>query len=271
MNEGHGVSVVGDSRIGKSSLLWTFALAVEKTGRTFRPLDGQGPEGASAASFVTHVLGHTSPGTTEAAADALAAWAQSEPEGLAPVLLIDELERMIRDIDPRFFERMRYLMTHNRVVLITASRKPVDLLYEEIGRTSPFHNLLRPLLLGLVAPSTAEEIADLGAKSLDREDRELLQVWAGRHPCHLQLFGHYLVEARQLGESRARALEEYYVAASERLNENWRRLEERDQRDLRAAVSGRSATRRSLRSRGWVTEEGRPFGEILSTWIREES
>ncbi len=47
-----------------------------------------------------------------------------QPEGLAPVVLIDELDHLPGRFDPRFFERLRNLL--GTVVLVVASRREVD-------------------------------------------------------------------------------------------------------------------------------------------------
>ena len=54
METGHSVSVVGDWRIGKTSLLAERARAAE---RVVRQLSGEGPEGGSVSKFVTQVTG----------------------------------------------------------------------------------------------------------------------------------------------------------------------------------------------------------------------
>ncbi|MEM8934348.1 MAG: hypothetical protein AAGE94_24355, partial [Acidobacteriota bacterium] len=269
LDEGHGVSIVGDWRIGKSSLLATWAARLRDAGRTVRRIDGQGPDGESVSALVSSVIDRPAPDGTEPAADALDAWARTEPEGLEPVLVIDELDGIVRRFDPRFFERLREML--GRLVVVTASRRPVDALYDELGRTSPFHNRLRVLHLGLLDARATDAIVALGDGLLDSDDRSLLHRWAGRHPFHVQLLGHCLAEARRFGEPRADALDRYRDGAEQRLLELWRHLDPRDQDALRATTRGRPATRRSLRRRGLVTDEGEPFGEILATWLREEA
>jgi len=270
LGQGHGISIVGDSRIGKSSLLRTFEKGLADGGHTVCRLDGQGPEGVSEAAFVARVTGRPAAGGADAAADVLAAWAAAEPEGLPPVLLVDELDGLPARFDPRFFERLRHLL--GRIVVVTASRREVDQLYAELGRTSPFDTRLSFLRLGLLDEDAAQAVIGLGDGVLDPEDAGLLHRWAGRHPLYLQLLGHYLVEARHLGESRTAALDRFRDEAERRLRDLWRRLDPRDQETLRAVVRGeRDTANRRLVRRGLLDAEGRPFGEVLAAWLREEA
>lgn len=179
---GHGVSIVGDWRIGKTSLLRTWELKLPGLGRKAVFLDGQGSEGASIAKFTAKILGRPASDSADEAADAIGAWAAALCP--APVLLIDEFDSLAPRFEPRFFERLREML--GRVILAVASRQPVDLLYKKIGRTSPFANRLEIVHLGLLDPKGAEQIGAL-SPDLDGEDLVLLRTWAGRHCLGSQL------------------------------------------------------------------------------------
>lgn len=266
--EGHGVSLVGDWRIGKTSLLRTWELRARELGRRVAFLDGQGPEGNSPAALVARVVQQPAPESADGAANLLGEWVAVQPGGLAPVLLIDELDGLVPRFDPRFFDRLREML--GRLIVAVASRRPVDLLYHELGRTSPFDNRLALVQLGLLAGEAADALAAAGGE-LGPEHRELLRRWAGRHPFHLQLFGHHLVAARRVGQSRRDALDRYLDEAGARFRELWARLSPREQEALREAAAGRPTPLRSLRRRGLVGDNGLPFGEVLGSWLREES
>ncbi len=266
LDSGDGVSIVGDPRIGKSSLLLTWKQRLEGSGRKVCYLDGQGPEGETESALVSKAIDRLAPDGADAAADALATWAAAEPEGLAPVLLVDELDGLPARFDPRFFERLRNLL--GKVVIVVASRREVDTLYRELGRTSPFDNRLRLLRLGLLTESATAEVIDSGDE-LDPGAALLMRKWAGRHPLYLQLLGHALVEAQQLGESWSDGLDRFRDEAERRLEELWRRLDKRDHTALRASIGDEPKKRRSLIRRGLIDAAGRPFGEVLAAWLRE--
>ncbi len=268
LGSGDGVSIVGGARIGKTSLLLTWQQRLESNGRKVCYLDGQGPEGETEAAFVAKAIGRHVPEGAEAAADALAAWADAEPEGSTPVLLVDELDGLPERFDLRFIERLCDLL--GRIVMVVASRQGVDALYQDLGRTSPFGHRLRLLRLGLLDQAAAEAVI-LSGDDLDADAAGLISRWAGRHPLYLQLLGHALVEARRLGEDQNVALERFRNEADRRFEELWRRLDERDREALRATVGKKSTKRRGLIRRGLVDERGRPFGEVLAAWLRERS
>lgn len=268
LTDRNGISIVGDWRIGKSSLLRAWEQKARALGRTVVLLDGQGAEGASIAALVGKIIGRPAPESADAAADGLKAWVETQPTGLAPVLLIDELDGLVPSIDPRFFERLREML--DRLALTVASRRPVDLLYRELGLTSPFHNRLKVLHLGLLDSAAAEALLTLGDE-LDGPDKDLVRHWAGRHPFHGQLLGHCLVQAKRFGETRQRALDDYQDTAFARLRELWARLEEKEREALRLAARGQPTQLRSLHRRGLVDDEGKPFGEVLLAWLREEA
>lgn len=68
----NGVSIVGDGKIGKSSLLLTWQQKLQHSGRTVRLIDGQGTAGSSEGAFVTAITGRPAPEGADPAADALA-------------------------------------------------------------------------------------------------------------------------------------------------------------------------------------------------------
>ncbi len=258
------VSIVGGAHVGKSSLLLTWQQKLEASGRKVRYLDGQGPEGETETTFVGKAIGRHPPDGVDAAADALADWADAEPDGLAPVLLIDELDGLLARFDPGFLKRLRDLL--GKIVLVVASRREVEALYRDLGHTSPFDKL-RLLRLGLLDKAAALEVI-LSGDELEPDAADLMHRWAGRHPLYLQLLGHALVEAHRHGEDQSFALERFRDEAGRRLDELWRRLDEGDREALRATIKGQPNARKSLIRRALVDESGQPFGEVLAAWLR---
>ncbi len=263
-----GVSIVGDARIGKSSLLLTWQQKLEGSGHEIRYLDGQASEGETEAAFAAKAIGRHIPDGAGAAADALSAWADAESGGLAPVLLVDELDGLPARFDPRFFECLGDLI--GRVVIVLASRQNVETLFRDLGRASPFGDRLHPLHLGLLDEAATTEVI-LSGDELDADATALMRQWAGRHPLYLQLLGHALEESRHLGESWNDALDRFRVEAEQRLGELWRYLGEDDRKALLAAASGGTTKRKGLIRRGLVDASGRPFGEVLAAWLQAQA
>lgn len=267
LGEAHSVSIVGDGRIGKSSLLATWSLQLVGSGRTIRQLSGEGPEGSSAEAFARALTGRACGEGTEQAAEAVASWLAGQPEGLPPVVLVDECDIVVRNVDPRFFERMRGLL--GRIVLVLASRHEIDQLYEDRGLSSPFHNRLRLERLALLEEDAVDALIQLGERWLTPDDRALLHQWAGRHPFYLQLLGRCLVDARRRGDSSQSALARFRDEAASRLRNLWTNLQPRERDAVQRSVQGETVESFPLERRG-VLDGGRPFGEVLAKWVREE-
>ncbi|MCX6626855.1 MAG: metallophosphoesterase [Candidatus Solibacter sp.] len=272
LDEGRSVSLVGDWRIGKSSLLTTCMLGLQKSGRTAKLLSGEGREGTSPAVFVECATGVRPGDTPDAAADTLSNWArQASKPGLLPILLIDEFDAVVTRFDARFFERLRGMLDY--LCLVVSSRQEIDRIYKDIGRTSPFVNRLELCWVGLIEDEAAEQLAKRSAPVLPASARAMVREWAGRHPFFIQLFGRKLVDSCRYGESADNALEQFLAEGGSRLRELWGTLTERDRQILRAAVDAPQlqSVARSLRQRGLLTEQGRPFGRLLTEWLVEDN
>lgn len=266
------MSLVGDWRIGKTSLLRTWQQMAEARGRTVRFVSGQGAEAVSCAAFVKAVSGKEvaqsahPEADADAAADVLAQWAQEvAPAGLPPLILIDEADAMLPRLPARFFERLRGML--GTVCLVIASRREIDHIYQDAGRTSPFANQLEMQRLGLLEAEAAEQLIALGAEVLSAEDRELMRTWAGRHPYYLALLGRHLWDARRHGKDSEEALELFKDEASARLRELWKVLGEHDRQGLRDLLQGQAPDGMSLKRRG-LADAGQLFGKVLETWLK---
>jgi hypothetical protein len=268
MEMGHSVSVVGDWRIGKTSLLAAFAERARAAGRVVRHLSGEGPEGASLAAFVTEVTGRPASAEPDEAADQLSEWADAHHHGgLRPLLIVDEVERPMVTFEHRFFERLRGML--QRLMVVLCSRRELDQVYQEQRRTSPFSNTLELVRLALLDANAIEEILGWGHGLLTSDDLSTVREWAGRHPYYVQLLARELVKTRQNDLSTENAMDRFYDISALRLREIWNVLSQRDRHDLLKSASGIPSTRRTLRLRGLTTDDGMPFGRILSEWILE--
>lgn len=271
LDAGHSVNLVGDWRIGKTSLLRAWAERARNGGREVRSLSGEGPEGGSVAAFVAAITGHAAERDADTAADQLAAWAGNVGRaGLEPLVLIDEFDGLLSRIEHRFWERLRGMLDRVRLVLVT--RREIDLIYTEAGRTSPFYNRLETQWIGLLEPPAAESlIARVGFLSASSADHaNLLRHWCGRHPFYLQLLGWHLFRVRVAGGTVETALDEFAADAIGRLRDLGRTLSDRERSSLMAAANGQPINVRSLRTRGLVTEDNQLFGHVLAAWLHEE-
>ncbi|WP_434044969.1 MULTISPECIES: hypothetical protein [Sorangium] len=267
------VSIVGDFRIGKTSVLRTWEQRAGAAGRLVRCVSGEEASGHSLGAFVRAITGLDAPEEADGAADVLDRWALGAAHrDMPPLVLVDEADDILKRFDDRFFQRLRGMMGRKSIVLVLSSWQEIDTIYASLQRTSPFYNLLETQWVALLEPRAADEIIGWGARGFGPGDEELLRAWAGRHPFYLQLFGHHLGRARQTGEGADAGIERFRDQAERHLRDLWRALGERDREELRACVKGGVAPRRrSLRRRGAVTEEGKPFGRVLIEWVTEET
>ncbi len=263
------VSLVGDRRIGKTSVLKTFETLARNTGRSVKFLSGEGPEAASLSAFLFAITGAVCEDRAEPAANALSTWAARVGlPGLAPIMLLDEAEIFLRQFDYRFFERLRGML--DRLCLVLATHQPIDLIFEQIGLGSPFDNKLRIERLGLLDVDAVESLVRRGDSWLDGADHTLLRHWAGRHPYYLQLLGFRLVEARRMSQSRDSALDQARQDAYARLRTLWKTLSLKEQQGLKRAAAGQTVNHSGLRSRGLLETDGQVFGAVLAEWLEEE-
>ena len=259
LDEGRGVSLVGDWRTGKSLLLQVWKSRVEQKGRVVKWVSGEDREGESIGAFVRGITGLAAGDDPDDAADVLDNWVRVV--GGIPLVLVDESDGVVQlPGGYRFFERVRGML--GRLAWVFASRQELDLLFEKQHRGSPLANKLEIHWVGLLEPEAAEALIARGHPS--PEAAALLRRWAGTHPFYLQLFGHYLKTSASLDD----ALHQFRTQAEPKLRFLWNALAERDQSAMR---DGEPVTRLGLKNRGLVTMDGRYFGELLRDFMREEA
>jgi hypothetical protein len=270
-DQGRSVSLVGDWRIGKSSILATCFEDIVKSGRPVRLLNGESREGASPAAFVQAATGVPATPDADGAADVLSSWArQSRRPGLLPLLLVDECDALVRRFEYRFFERLRGML--DDLCLGVSSRRELDRVFLDAGKgTSPFQNRLELHWVGLLEPDAAGQLIETAGSGLPAQARREIHAWAGRHPFFIQLMARKLMDARCFGQSDAQAIEEFQTEAASRLRELWGTLAGHEQQSLREAAAAPKPQARRLRQRGLLDEEGRPFARVLTEWLADEA
>ena len=268
LDEKRSVSLVGDWRIGKTSILHTWRMKATDAGRIVRFVSGEGPEAVSCAAFVAAVTGGpATPDDPDAAADRLSTWAEAaSPAGLPPLILIDEADRMLTRFPHRFFERLRGML--GRICLVLSTRQEVDRIYAADNSTSPFINRLEMQRVGLLDEAAAEALIAQGGDVLTDEDRDLMRTWAGGHPYYLTLLGRHLWDARREGGSTEDALGLFQDEAAARLRELWRTLDDSDRQQLDGLLKGDAVDGQLVR-RGLVVA-GKAFGGVMTEWLNSK-
>jgi len=264
--QGRSVSLVGDWRIGKTSILVACYERLGKSGRPVRLLRGKSQEGTSPCEFVKAATGISVNSDSDKAADVLAQWARQERRvGLVPLLLVDEGDVLARRFEYRFFERLRGMM--DDLCLGVSSRRELDRVFKDVGKgASPFQNRLELHWVGLLEQEAADHLIEYAGAGLSPRARQSVREWAGRHPFFIQLMTRKLLDAPQFGQTADEAFEEFQTEASARLRELWGTLNEREQQILVEAATNPTPNA-ALRRRGLIEDQGRPFGRVLTQWL----
>jgi hypothetical protein len=134
--------------------------------------------------------------------------------GLTIVLLLDEFEYVTQNPNFRsdFFGGLRALAIHRDLPLVTSTRRElVDLCHSDEIKGSPFFNIFANVIL---RPFDRDEVFALidGYTSAARPqfteaDVAFVASLSGRHPLFVQMAGYYLFEAKQMGLNRAAMIE----------------------------------------------------------------
>lgn len=302
--DGRGVSLLGEWRIGKTSLLHTCGQRARELGFSVRLLSGQGRERQGHQAFVDAVVGAlpadsrtaatgaatgaageaAGPESPDTAADRLGGWCSAQRQasgGLPPLLLLDEAEGLLEHCEPGFLERLRGLLTGRQLSLVFATRRTLPEVYADLGRVSPFANMLEAVRIGLLEPGAAEALLTRGAAGLEPDDPTWLLGWAGRHPFFLTLLARRLFDARADGPDpdgrspRAHALARFRDDAAQQFALWWSGLAERDRQRLCSAAAGGPPTDAdngddTLCRRGLLTDDHQPFARVLTEWLNRK-
>ena len=248
------VNLVGERRIGKSSLLYHFVQTWE--GRVPDPsrfavlyLDLQKDTPATEEAFykllATALKGRPSVQQALPSHFAFARFPRDHREfsacmealaavDLLPIFCLDEFETLLhypKQFNDHFFDRLRGLMNANLLLFILSSRRSLDLCAGEQKLTSAFFNLGHMLRLAELSEEAADHLVNLpmpereALPALQASDQKLARQWGGRHPYLLQLAAGELFDARQCGKD-TRWAEKRFLEQSCRIQavSRWKRL-----------------------------------------------
>jgi len=264
------ISLLGNRRIGKSSLLETWQKYLIDNGYKVLLLDGQNSEGASLQAFLQTILKDAVDADISAddAANRLVQWAEQQflLNQKKPVILVDECEAILQQCPHRFWERVRGAL--GQIIWVFSSKQPLDTLYKHHHKTgSPFENQLKTCWLGLLDNESAEKLIQKGKFS--DEQQELLRLWAGYHPFYLQCLGGHLWMNKPAIDP-TEALDAYKMETERHLNDLWRNLSDKEKGKLHVYKQNKQVIDdTALRSKGVITQAGHPFAKILADYLKE--
>jgi len=253
------VAIIGERRIGKSSLLW-FLMQPENVARylpdperlIFVPLDLQENSEMTVEGFCDALLAPLGERMLDISHDSgydalLNAVQQLDAEGLKLIVLLDDFEGITQNpnFDERFYSFLRSLANRYDLAYVTSSRRPLQLLSQSKRISdSPFFNIFSSLHLGAFSEEEARELiaAPSEAAGVPLEPyADFLLDAGGTHPFFLQIACSVLFEYLQtgneldylgLGEIETRIMEE----ARPHFLYIWENMEERERQVIHSVV-----------------------------------
>jgi len=210
-------SVVGERRIGKSSLLYhlcqTGTRRLKDESYRFCYIDLQDAHYHTAVGFFETVLHKI-----EASADAIKAENSPngnlvaftdqidalEQAGQRLVFCLDEFENTFKhreQFSEDFFDHMRAQLSMRRMAFVTATQRSLQSLSLEGKLTSPFYNLFTVVEVNEFTADEAQEFLVFYDKSVSFVDEELTFILSNfeTHPLKLQILCDWVVRNRQRG------------------------------------------------------------------------
>jgi hypothetical protein len=273
------INVVGERRIGKSSLLYHFYQTWASRVRDSRSpvviyLSLQAAQAQTEDGFYRALLSRLAQHLTAQRHQALrhalqnssadragfaTAMRQCGYAELRPVFCLDEFEALLKRpnrFGDDFYDALRALMDVCPVMFVVASRRPLQVYRRQHKLTSPFFNQAHTLVLRGLTEDEADDLVRLPASTvpgaqpaLGLEERRLARRWAGRHPCLLQLAADALWQAQEEGRDANWAHARYQAQARHVSRPRWRWL--------------RRIPRRCASALGWVGRTARRLGTTL--------
>jgi hypothetical protein len=267
LGNGQSISLVGQRRIGKTSLLFHIADPEVFTQHGLRPdehllvyVDCGALSSLDQPGIYQVLLEEVGDALTEIdpGGSRLGAPDDSQPMtyraferalrglvrgGWRPIVLLDEFDLMANNpyLDPDFFSGLRALAAKYAVAYVTASRYPLlELTYADASTlSSPFFNIFASIRLGLFSEDDARSLltglASRGELTFVPPTIDSLLDLAGPHPLFLQIAGFHAFDLREttgeaLGDRDLRELRRKFRASvEEHYGYYWRHLSEAEQ------------------------------------------
>jgi AAA-like domain len=131
---------------------------------------------------------------------------KADARGQRAVFLLDEFDQVTTNpnFGPDFYFGFRSLAIHRKVALVTASRlELVELCHSESVRSSPFFNIFANINLRMFSPAesqslVSQSLGETGVRFTDSETAQVLDL-AGRHPYFVQVACSLLFETYRQG------------------------------------------------------------------------
>jgi len=217
------VSIVGERRIGKSSLAFRIFHKLQNTENTiaiFMDCDVLSEKCASRDDFFKIINDRFKQSANnhqiQSQDDYFACYStfkrfieKQAKQGLNFAIFIDEFERLpqMEFADDSFFSNLRSIANNpmNHLAFVTISKQDLRKLAHQSIQSSNFWNIFHPFTLGLIGGESTQALRSCGFTKagfeLTPEDIKTIDYYAGRFPFFNQIVCQYLFEAKALNTS----------------------------------------------------------------------
>ena len=205
------VSVIGERRIGKSSLLYRLPQVTKsyiRNDENYRLLYIDLQHRHSLHSLLDHFLRKLNlsrPSNVSLERFYELIEREHEKKGRWNILLLDEFEKLTErptEFTDEFYDTLRALGNNNLLGIVTASQHSLRDLAAQEKLTSPFFNIFHQIELGEFSAEEAQALLDRGRLSdqafTDDDCQHIINI-AGYHPARLQIVGRIVYETKESG------------------------------------------------------------------------
>ena len=198
------VSITGERRIGKSSLLHhLMATARERFGPEYRVayVDLLSPAARTLPGLLGEILCQLGVKQTAATLTEFEQRLNELHEQAAkPLVALDEWEMFVRlpnEFSREFCEALRSFASNCRLALLTASRITLREMYDRGEMVSPLYNILGTQKLGLFTEKEVREFVTLRRSGVRLGEEQVAEILrrGGQHPLRLQVLCFHAAQA----------------------------------------------------------------------------
>jgi uncharacterized protein len=123
-------------------------------------------------------------------------------KGILPVICLDDFEILLDNVqlfNDSFYDNLRFLIDSKLLMLVIASRSKIEDYRRQYNLTSSFFNLTQQLELKVFSDQEASDLVRLpqGNSALSHTRQKKALAWGENHPFRLQSASRYLWEERQ--------------------------------------------------------------------------
>lgn len=218
---GNSVSVVGERRIGKSSLLYHLFLTgnrrlgdLQKQEYKFIYLEMHDITTKTPELFIAYIIKNLGLDfkKEDLKANPLIVFTEllekNKESGLKPILLVDEFDKIVELqhlFNDDFMETLRHICNNGFLTLVTSSRATLRDLTNQGKLTSPFWNIFSTVNLGeFVVDEHLNEPAIFlthfwtGELEPTEKEKTWLTFFPSKHPMKLQIISYWILQNRKL-------------------------------------------------------------------------